>query len=163
MLRVYTIKHASYKTDIVMSDRIINAALETESPVQQVVTRLRKLLRKQPRPYREAHNAKQHVVDQFNSAYMQSAEHDAFLQKVKQLRVNHANDRKQTRLFTPPKQFRLETYQFNGLDITPGRLATLRECLQYLFLTLYDGDLALMPKAEPKQAEERAEEQVGAA
>jgi len=154
MLRVYTIEHDGRKADIILSDRVVRAALETESPLQRVVKQLRKVLGRQPHAYREAHNLKQHVVEQFNSAYMGSAEHVEFLLKTERLKAEHANDKRRKGLLELPQGFtELEPRQFNMLTITPGRLATPQECLWFLVLALGGSKAALTPQADWVQPE----------
>lgn len=113
---VYSMTAGKYSVDVIMANNLIENTRFTQAKDPKV---------NGPDFQREPHTANQYVVDQFNSAILQSSDHGSFKP--------------------------LELYQAHRLSVTKLRRASFREHIQYLVLAFlrYPGALTVpAPKAQ---------------
>lgn len=138
---VYTINHGQYQADIILSNRVVKAALGQDTISQRMLKRLRK-----PRPYRESHESKQLIVDQFSVAVAETPEYKAFMRAQAESQVAGLKSKRIAHIADRP--YKVEEYQFGQLSITRKRLATPREHLWHFVLSLANNSMPLIPKSQ---------------
>lgn len=148
-----------YEMDVILSDRVVRGATGRRSAVEKVfdaVMALYRRVRKLPGPgYREPHSVKQYLVNQLNSAVLNSQEYRDFEQLVVERRAEAARARN-PKSVTIPQGFRpIELRQFRELSIARGRRATFREHVQFMVLGLMNIPDALTPSANPADNTEK--------
>ena len=148
-----------YEADVILLDRAVRGALENRSMTEKIfdgaVVSYRRL-RKLPGPgYREPHAVKQYLVNQFNSAILNSQEYQDF-KRLEAERKAEASHSRHPKSVTIPKGFKpIELRHFHELAIVQGRRATICERMQFMVLGLLNIPEALTPSAKPANDSEK--------
>lgn len=133
--RVYTLgvhqNAKQYEVDVILSDRVVRSVCGCPSRIERALDSLASLYRRSrniPNPgKREPHAAKQYLVNQLNSAVLNSQEYRDFEQLVAERKAEAARSRNPKSVMIPQGFRPLELRQFHEILITTKRRATLRE------------------------------------